>query len=495
MNLARTAAAILIGWLAATGAAQCINDLWISKQVVLRAAPYSNIGEVLDKINAQWPGSTVADAIESRQTYIVQLPASANELQVEAALLTWVNPTPQTPNPNLPLLWVEKNYLGQASEPHSGTIYITNVAPNAPELYAKQYSVAKLGLESTHLRSTGVGTVVAVLDTGIDAAHPALAGAVMSSGYNFISNSTNTSDVGNGVDEDGDGKTDEGVGHGTYVAGLIRLVAPDTKLLPVVVLNDDGFALNFTIAKGMYYAIDHGVEVINMSLGSTYKAEAFEDALDEAEALGIAVVGAAGNLNNNTCPEYPAAEKDAFGVAAVRPDDVKAAFSNFYKDLTISAFGTSLQISTNPPLFDPNATIYSTVPGGGYAAWEGTSMAAALVSGSLALIRAQHPEWPSNLATSDQQRAILVNTAVNINNQNPGYAGELGAGRLNTAAAVELGPVQPTPGDFNGDGKVDQFDLGKFLGDWGKTHTSADLDGDGIVGQSDLGILLMNWTG
>lgn len=495
MNIKRAIAAFFLGWTAATGAAQCINDLWISKQVVLRVAAYSNIGQVLDKINAQWPGSSIADAIETRQTYVIQLPGSANELQVEAALTAWVNPTPQTPNPNLPLLWVEKNYLGQASEPHSGTIYITNIAPNAPELYAKQYSAAKLGLESAHVRSTGLGTVVAVLDTGVDAAHPALAGAVMSSGYNFISNTTNTSDVGNGLDEDGDGKIDEGVGHGTYVAGLIRLVAPQTKLLPVVVLNDDGFAQNFTIAKGMYYAIDHGVEVINMSLGSTYKAEAFEDALDEAASLGIAVVGAAGNLNNNSCPEFPAAENDAFGVAAVTPGDVKAPFSNYHEDLTISAFGTSALISSNPPVFDPNATMYSTVPGGGYAAWEGTSMAAALVSGTLALVRAQHPEWNSNLNATLQQRTILVSTAVNINSKNPGYIGELGAGRLNTLAAVELGPVQPTPGDFNHDGKIDQLDLGKLLADWGKTHTSADLDGNGIVGQGDLGILLMNWTG
>ena len=185
----------------------------------------------------------------------------------------------------------------------------------------------------------GVGVVVAILDTGIDATHPALAGKVMV-GFNFITNSSMTADVGDGIDTDKDDLTDEMVGHGTFTAGLVHLVAPQAQLLPVTVLNPDGIGDGFIIAKGMFFAIDQGVEVINMSLGSTYKSQAVEDATDEAEGWGIVVVGAAGNFDTNEVEEFPAFDNGAFGIVATDHEDIKASFSNYGEDLTISAPGT-----------------------------------------------------------------------------------------------------------------------------------------------------------
>ena len=87
--------------------------------------------------------------------------------------------------------------------------------------------------------------------------------------------------------------------------------------------------------------------------------------------------------------------------------------------------------------------------------------------------------------------AALESTAVNIDALNPPYAGLLGAGRIDIAAAAALGPPEPAVGDLNNDGAVDALDLVILLLAWGQTHSSADLNGDGIVNVLDLVILIL----
>lgn len=131
---------------------------------------------------------------------------------------------------------------------------------------ADQHAFAGLSLGTVHQVATGAGTVVAVLDTGVDAAHPMLAGRLLP-GYDLIDDDPDPLDVANGVDDDGDGLVDEAYGHGTFVAGVVAQIAPDAAILPVRVLDADGRAELHTVIEGIDLAIEQGANVINMSFG------------------------------------------------------------------------------------------------------------------------------------------------------------------------------------------------------------------------------------
>jgi len=126
-------------------------------------------------------------------------------------------------------------------------------------------------------------------------------------------------------------------------------------------------------------------------------------------------------------------------------------------------------------------------------------MLCALASGGVALVRAQHPEWPTVEvpagAIVDTIIGTLSASAVDITASNPNHEGDLGAGRLDLAAAVALGPPAPTLGDLNHDGLVNGADLGILVASWGDCNgCPADLTHDGFVGGPDLGLLLTRWS-
>ncbi|MCA9289615.1 MAG: S8 family serine peptidase [Phycisphaerales bacterium] len=425
--------------------------------------------------------------------YLLEYPAR-NQVEVQLALDPENQPSSEYELSGA-IVWGEALYAGEASEGKSGSAWVASLDPAH---FTNQYPIDLLGLDAAHDRSTGLGVVVAIIDSGIDIAHPALAGRIAPGGLNLIDGTPNVADVGDGVDTDGDLLVDEMVGHGTFVAGLVSLTAPDAKLLPVKVLNGDGTGDGWIVAKGMMYAIDRGVEVINLSLGSTYDSAAIEDAIDIAMQHGIVVVSAGGNQNEGEgdFEEFPASKSDGMGVAATDANDIKATFSNYNDKFSLSAPGDSVPQAGDPDGWNPTKSIYSTLPGGGYGIWEGTSFSTAFVSGAAALIRAQHPEWSASLTTALNVQGYLEGTAVDIYPQNPQYADDesLGVGRLNAAAATMISPPAPALGDLNRDGSVNADDLAVMLAAWGLTHSSADLDGDGIVGPADLAILLAQWS-
>jgi len=480
--------------------------------VSVRVAPDWTIDAFLARLTVLVPGATVSDSIASRQTYLLDLPPGTDAGAVELILQGQFVRDPLNPDPNRPLIWGEQCYLGQTAEGRTGSVYVSFQGPNAGGIFPTQYSSGTLGLGQAHSDSTGLGVTVAVIDTGVDEAHPELAGRVLPDGFNFLTQTSDTRDLPDGLDNDGDGEIDEAFGHGTFIAGLVALSAPGVNILPIVALDSDGNTSDFTVAKAMYYAIDHGVEVINLSLGSTYNAEAVGDAIEEAHDLGIIVVSAAGNMNREAFPEFPANFRNAFGVASVDENDVRAPFSNFTSRLFISAPGTSANIAGGDPnQFDTTRAILGPVPGGGYAWWQGTSLSTAFVSGAAALIKAQHPEWwwqrcdacdpndaaclsrpPSASITRCVER-IIRDTAVDIAAQNPGFEGLLGAGRLDVAAAVAVGGPAPMPGDLDHDGSVGLSDLALVLAAFGSVHSPADLDGNGHVELQDLVVLLANF--
>ena len=269
-----------------------------------------------------------------------------------------------------------------------------------------------------------------------------------------------------------------------------------------MVLDSDGIGDLWLLTRGIYHAIDRGVEVINLSLGSTYNSDAVEAAIEEARGLGIVVTAAGGNNNaGEEFEEFPASQSsNVTGVSAVDSlGFLKWDNSNYHFNFFISAPGASIEDVGAPEGFNPALTIYGAVPGGDYGIWEGTSFATAFVSGAAALVRAQHPEWPTVEMEPgdivDEIETVLADSSVGIyeppNNQD--YLEQLGAGRLDTAAATMLGPIAPPLGDLDGDGTVGIIDLLALLDAWGQVHSSADLDGDGVVGITDFLMVLANW--
>lgn len=231
---------------------------------------------------------------------------------------------------------------------------------------------------------------VAVLDTGIDYTHPDLRNRVLlDKGYNFIDNSYDVMDDN---------------GHGTHVSGIIAAEANnkigisgivgklDVKIIPVKVLDENGEGEESDVARGIVYAVDKGADIVNLSFGIKSKSKLIADAINYAKSKGVFVVAASGNDNENS-DNYSPAGDGAFAVAAMNYNYKKASFSDY---------GNSIKVVA------PGVKILSTVPGG-YEAWDGTSMAAPVVSGIAAMIKAENPQL-----SSSQIEDILDSTAKDI---------------------------------------------------------------------------------
>jgi subtilisin family serine protease len=354
----------------------------------------------IEAVNARH-GTTTLATIPVRHLFLLQLPTDRPEAESERQL---------EGDPDV--AWAELNYANRAPEGRPGYFFVSGAPSSRP---GPSYAADLLGLPQARRCATGAGITVAVLDTGIDVTHPALAGHLSPDAWNALTGGSDVADVGSGRD-DGNGLVDKMVGHGTHVAGIVLQTAPDSTILPIRVLDSNGVGDAFFLAAGIFYAIDHGARVINLSLSSTFDARVVRDAVAVAEKAGVIVVAAAGNANRSHPREFPAADRGAFGVAATDSRDHKSDFSNYGIGLSLSAPGTD---------------IVSAIPGGGYAAWSGTSMAAPFVAGAVADLLSEHPDW-----TAQDVKARMAGTSVGLDALNPSFAGELGAGRLDVNAAV-----------------------------------------------------------
>ena len=275
--------------------------------------------------------------------------------------------------------------------------------------YVGQWAPVALRLPEAHAVTTGQGIRVAVLDTGIDLSHPVLVprlarqpgGHVL--GRDFVDGDDVPAEVGT--------RADAGFGHGTHVAGLVALSAPGARLMPARVLDAQGRGNAWVLAEALGWAVDpdgdpatdDGAHVVNFSLGGTRETQLlktvtrlvtcdfsfdddddgdFKDAGFDADrercrqGRGAVVIAAAGNAGNDIERLYPAAEevKGSLAVTASTIDRQLAPFANYGGWIGVAA---------------PGANIVSTVPGGGWGTWSGTSMAAPLASGTAALVMTQ----------------------------------------------------------------------------------------------------------
>lgn len=256
---------------------------------------------------------------------------------------------------------------------------------------------------------TGAGTV-AVIDTGVDIHHPALA-SVLVRGYDFTRNlsggnemadispnasaslsqstesildSNRLSLLSNSIlailtqstESILDG-TPPAFGHGTMTAGLVHLIAPSAKIMPLKAFNADGTSDTASIVRAIYYAADHDANIISMSFEFSQESPSLSGALDYAQNHGLVTVAAAGNDSWPTAV-YPAAKESVIGVGSTNNSDQRSSFSNFGSlDVMFAA---------------PGEGVISTYPGNNYAAGWGTSFSAPMVAGAAALIFQGHPD-------------------------------------------------------------------------------------------------------
>jgi subtilisin family serine protease len=322
--------------------------------------------------------------------------------------------------------------------------------------YLAQPAATAIGLQSSRTLATGAGIIVAVIDTGVDPHHPVLQ-QVLVPGYDFVDDVPGAASEWSGVDPGIPAALDQSpvwildavspvklnqstlaildqpraaslatlqlpaaFGHGTMVAGIVHLVAPSARIMPLKAFSATGTSRVFDIVRAIYYAVDHGARVINMSFSTPTWSPEITHAINTATDRGVICVASAGNLGQEVLV-YPGAQRNVLGIgstnAATLP--VRSIFSN-YGDSLVS-------------LAAPGEGIITTYPGGGYAGAWGTSFSAPMVAGAAALLLQIDP----TLTYSDAATLLGKANAMALSG--------MGKGRLNLSDSLRRAADSTAP--------------------------------------------------
>jgi subtilisin family serine protease len=374
-------------------------------QYILGTSPAS-----VDAVAAKY-GLTVVDELSAEGgVYLVTAPASIPPQQLLGQVAGDPTVTSFELNATMEASEVEaaskvQVNVGEIQSELSDTSTVTFAGATVRNIYVNQpaSSLIRLGLMNLPATST---PVVAIIDTGVDPSHPALAG-VLVSGYDFTRaqagipdelndlNTTTSSalsqsasvppsqkvdlvlqqstvvilDQSTVVILDGNGPLPSDFGHGTMVAGLVHLVAPSAHIMPLKAFKPDGSANLSDIISAIYYAADHGANVISMSFDTETASPDLKQAIAYAQSKGAICVAAAGNEGDQELT-YPAGFSGVIGVGSTTPTDGRSVFSNYSVPSVFMAA--------------PGEALITTYPGNNYAAAWGTSFSTALVTGSVA---------------------------------------------------------------------------------------------------------------
>jgi hypothetical protein len=261
-------------------------------------------------------------------------------------------------------------------------------------------------------------TVVAVIDSGVSPTHPDLSARLVP-GYNAIDGSDNAADVD---------------GHGTHVAGIIAAqgnnlvgtagVAMDVRIMPVRVVDDAGEIDVADVIEGIYWAVDHGADVLNLSLGDSEYAQLERDAIVSAYNQGVVVVAAGGNNFNEI--SYPGNYDEVIAVGALTADGAATSFTSRLTRVDVAAPGESI---FSPGWDSFYGDYWDDVFYADFTPVSGTSFSTAMVSGAIALVRSVAPGMGI-----EEIRALLERTATDVGD--PGPEAGIGAGRLDVGRAL-----------------------------------------------------------
>ncbi len=422
-------------------------------------------------------------------------------------------------NNNPAVEYAEPNYLYRASIIPSDTYY------------NNQWYLQKIkATEAWNEVRESPDVVIAIIDSGVQINHPDLrdniwrnTGEIADNGIDddkngFIDDINGWDFVNNIADPNPkfeNGFTEDGILHGTVVAGVaaasgnnaagIAGITWRARLMPLKVLNDKGEGDTNKVIKAIDYAIQNGADIINLSFVGFGFSQSLDNAIKRAYDAGVIIVAAAGNEQGegegyflDQTPMYPAChdgangENRVIGVVATDTLDQKAIFSSYgFKCVDIAAPGISIYSTV---VYSPAHYINSKSFNKYYDGyWSGTSMAAPMVSGAVALIEQANPNF-----NRDQVINALLNNTDNINRLNPQFINQLGKGRLNIDRAVNYAKNKLVGKTANllvapysnyvsltkitdKDGSVEQEFFAyadNFSG--GATVASGDVDGDGI---------------
>jgi len=407
-------------------------------------------GESIDKINNN-NGTRTLRQIPGTSWYLVKSNGQLTQ-DAERRLKTDAAADLVERNARLNLIPAQKPTfdlasISQAATSIDGTTLTTFYGMPVLKAYVEQPAVSVTRVKDVRHVSTGAATKVAYIDTGVDFYHIALM-PWLDPGVDLV-NSQSASEF-DGLDQQMTSLLDQQMtslldhrmssilnqamaslldggtgartslpsafGHGTLVAGVIHLVAPMARIIPIKAFDAYGNTTLYSIIEGLYRARDLGADVINMSFSLNANYDTLKRAVQDVYSSGISLVASAGNDGVEASDYFPAAYTQVVGVGATDFDDRRASFSNYGKAITVDA---------------PGAYLISTVPGGKYAAAWGTSFSAPMVAGAIALVKSLGTQGLSATTQS-------VNTADSIDAVNPNFRFKLGKGRINVAKALNV---------------------------------------------------------
>jgi subtilisin family serine protease len=339
--------------------------------------------------------------------YVASLPAGASNAAVLQALQS--DPRVQNAEPNENVV-LTKNPKAVQQAPQSAACAPTALV-SGKFRYTSQAAVAIVCLSDAQKQfgAGSAGVHVAIIDTAVDATHPVLSG-VADPGFDAIKNTPGPVSVnqetspfvdqetspfvdaaGNYVvnqetspfvDQETSPFVDQetspfvdhippGFGHGTMVAGIVHLVAPNVRIVPIRAFDDNGGGTMADVIQSIHWAVANGADVINMSFSAPHHSRELDVAIQAALDANVICVASVSN-SGSAAPVYPAALTGVIGVGATNNDDTAASFSDY---------GASVELAA------PGVAIYSPYPNNAYASASGTSFATPFVAGAAALLK------------------------------------------------------------------------------------------------------------
>ncbi len=336
-----------------------------------------------------------------------------------------------------------------ATDPPPGLVNSTPVQYYGSTVWAGYLNQPAAGMVKLHrtqqqFNLSGSG-VIADIDTGVDPNHPVLK-PVLLAGYDFTRNQVGGNEMndlpaGTPANENPcvncqpgqvnqrsiamvdqrsiamvDGPQYEAFGHGTMVAGILHLVAPQASLLPLKAFKADGTGNLSDIISAVYFAAQNKANVVNMSFDLTSPSNELSKAITSAEAQGIVFVASSGN-DGKIEMVYPAGYANVIGVASINDESQRSTFSNYGNQIVWIAA--------------PGEAIVTTYPFGSYAAGWGTSFSAPFVSGAVNLLQGESTSMNEN------------NAKLSLSHADPLLAIGMGVGRLDINQAAAFTSLQP----------------------------------------------------